>query len=85
MGTINNRKLKIKILVFGKIADVTDCYELSREGISTLMELKAALERDFPALKELHYQMAVNKKIELSDIMLTDGCEVALLPPFSGG
>ena len=47
--------------------------------------LKTELNKMFPALANAKYAMAVDKKVVTGNIVLTDQCTVALMPPFSGG
>lgn len=77
--------MEIKILAFGKIADVTGQKEMKWKGISTTTSLKEKLEQEFPDLQKMKYQLAVNKKLANGDTPLEDQAEVALLPPYSGG
>lgn len=55
------------------------------ENISDTEALKMWLAINYPNLKNLKITIAVNKQIVHSKTILSDGCEVALLPPFSGG
>lgn len=77
--------MEIKILAFGKIADITGRKEMKWKGISTTTSLKEKLEQEFPDLQKMKYQLAVNKKLANGDTPLEDQAEVALLPPYSGG
>jgi sulfur-carrier protein len=76
---------KMKILAFGKIAEVLQKEELEVSGPTDTVSLRQKLENDYPALRGMDFQMAVDKKIASGKSMLETGAEVALLPPFSGG
>jgi molybdopterin converting factor small subunit len=47
--------------------------------------LREQLENQFPGLRGMTYQIAVDKKIAATDTPIPPQSEVALLPPFSGG
>ncbi len=77
--------MEIKILAFGIIADMAKKNRWVIENAETIVQLKSILEHELPELKTMTYKISVNKKITSENIVLTHGCEVALLPPFSGG
>ena len=77
--------MKIKILTFGKIAEILPEQSLELDGVETTLALRMYLEAKHPNLKDLRYLMAVDKKIAAQDSPLEDQSVVALLPPFSGG
>lgn len=77
--------MEIKILAFGIIADMAKKNRWVIENAETIVQLKSILEHELPELKTMTYKISVNKKITGENITLTNGCEVALLPPFSGG
>ncbi|GDX51883.1 hypothetical protein LBMAG27_09300 [Bacteroidota bacterium] len=77
--------MKIKILAFGIIADITSKSEWTMENIQYSDELKKHLENLYPRLKSTKYAIAVNLLITSGNFELTDGATVALMPPFSGG
>ncbi len=77
--------MKIKILAFGVIADITGKSEWTIENIHHTDELKKHLENLYPRLKNMKYAIAVNLLITSGNFEFTDGVIVALMPPFSGG
>lgn len=77
--------MKIKILAFGIIADITGKSEWIMENIQEADELKKHLENEYPRLKNMKYAIAVNMLITSGNFEITDGATVALMPPFSGG
>jgi molybdopterin converting factor subunit 1 len=66
-----------------------DTMQLSVNGHTTLKELLDRLEQDIPSLRstlrEGRTLVAVNQEIAQEDTPVTDGDEVAFLPPFAGG
>ena len=77
--------MTIKVLAFGKLADILSRQEWEMTGVDTAGSVRRQLEEQFPALKGLRYQIAVDKKIATDDSLLGENAVVALLPPFSGG
>ncbi len=54
----------------------------------TLSELKEILKIEFSPIKEFidkNIMISVNQEFAVSDTIIKDGDEIALLPPFSGG
>ncbi|MGF1637862.1 MAG: MoaD/ThiS family protein [Cyclobacteriaceae bacterium] len=75
----------MKILAFGKIAEIVEKSSWEIEAIDNTASLKNTLENAFPALQGMSYQISVNKKIVTEVVDLYQNDEIALLPPFSGG
>jgi molybdopterin converting factor subunit 1 len=81
--------MRIRLLAFASAGDALGTTETEvelPEG-STVADLRAALDRDHPQLAPLwpRLAVAVDGRVVRADEPLTDGCEVALLPPVSGG
>jgi molybdopterin converting factor small subunit len=77
--------MKIKVLVFGQLSDITGDNILELSDIRDTDQLIFKLNNLFPALKNVRYACAVDQKVISSNTRLSDDCTVALLPPFSGG
>jgi molybdopterin converting factor small subunit len=79
--------MKIELKYFGKIVDITGVNEEEWECTTpkTLQEIKEDLIAKFPALQQEVYKFAVNLRLENLDYMVKESCEIAVLPPFSGG
>lgn len=75
--------MEIKIIAFGQIAQIIgkEIYVKATDVVS----LKITLQNHFPALAEVKYAMAINKKLVKGNINLTQNDTVALMPPYSGG
>lgn len=74
----------VKILFFGITHDISGTHEKGYPAES-LNELRGMLYKDYPALSECRFRIAVNGVIETEDKKLKGDEEVALLPPFAGG
>lgn len=78
--------ITIKIIYFGMIAEATEKQqeELKLPANSVDM-LNIELQNKYPKMTIMNYQFAVNKNMVDKEFKLTDGDEVAVLPPFAGG
>lgn len=77
--------MKINVLSFGQVADITGETSLMISSVKNTAELNHLLQEQYPGLRGVKYLMAVNKKMIQTETSLNDGDTVALLPPFSGG
>lgn len=80
--------MKVKVLLFGMLADKTGTRILiieDAEGMVDLAGLKNYLESKYSFLKEMKYIIAANQQITRKNIKLNEGDEIALMPPFAGG
>jgi len=74
----------MKILLFGVLTDVVGKSKLDVNA-TDINSLKEILLNEFPDLNKYKFQFAVNKEKVERNIRLSEGDEVALLPPFAGG
>lgn len=77
--------MKIKLLFFGNISDITGTGEMDYSNAADTETLELDLKNKFPQLKNFTYRIAVNKVIINENTKFKDGDEIAFLPPFSGG
>lgn len=77
--------MKINVLVFGQIAEITGESNFSFSDINDTEEFMVRLINKYPQLQSLQFAVAVNKKIINQNTSLKNSDTVALLPPFSGG
>lgn len=77
--------MKQKILLFGQLKEKlkADYLEIESAGDSDILLDK--LKDEFPILGDLSFRVAVDKNLISEKVTLSEGSEVALLPPFSGG
>jgi sulfur-carrier protein len=76
--------MQVNLIIFGQLTDILG-ENLMLENITDTDSLTTALNKEFPALVNATYVIAVNKKIVTGNSVLTEDSIVALLPPFSGG
>ena len=81
--------MKIRLLAFASAGDALGASELDLEmpDGSRVADLRERLDRDHPRLAPLwpRLAVAVDGRVVPPEAPLTDGAEVALLPPVSGG
>jgi len=79
--------MKLKILYFGMISELTNCSEeiISFEADGSVQQLQGTLTEKYPNLKKIQYKIAVDQSIAAKDMILSSTKEIALLPPFAGG
>ena len=76
--------MKVKIILFGKLADLAGNFVSVVDAPDT-DSLVTALHKDYPALSNTKYVIAVDKQVINENTALNKNSKVALLPPFSGG
>ena len=76
--------MKIKIILFGKLADIAG-NSVAVDGVADTDSLVDALHKSYPALASTKYVIAVDKQVIKENTSVNDNSTVALLPPFSGG
>ena len=81
--------MKVRVIAFATASDVLgkEALELTLPEAAGLVELRAELIARHPNLEILwdRVAVAVDGRLARGDARLADGCEVALLPPVSGG
>ncbi len=81
--------MRVKIMLFGAIREEAGSSEISEElaAGARVADLRAQLASRHPIIERYgkHLRIAVNREISAEDDALSDGDEVALLPPVSGG
>ena len=73
------------VLTFGSITDIVGKNSITIDGVASTDELRVKLASTYPALTNITFAIAVNKKIVTTSTPLEAPATVALLPPFSGG
>jgi len=84
--------LKINLLFFGKLTDMAGDRESETDlptgvsSVSALIDWLAGEDATLgEALREKSTRAMVNRSIVAGDVTITDGDEVAFMPPVSGG
>lgn len=77
--------MAIRVKIFGQLTDIIKSEELMFTGIPDTNSLVSELNNRYPLLAASRYMIAVNKQTISENTIFQEDCEVALLPPFSGG
>ena len=77
--------MKVKVLFFGVLAEVTGTNFKHFRDVKSIGDLKLRIQDDFPEVVHYNYRISLNNEIINNDPKLKDGEEVALMPPFAGG
>lgn len=77
--------MKIKVLFFSAAAETAGTDFIFLENVHTTEQATSQLIEKFPDLQRLNCRFALNKVILNDSVALSDGDELAVLPPFSGG
>jgi molybdopterin converting factor small subunit len=75
----------IKVLFFGALSEISGREQQTIELSGNLGDLLNIINSENPELGNTRFSIAVNQEISPVDKELSDGDEVALLPPFAGG
>jgi len=89
MEATDNKAIHLRVLFFGAARDATgrEQLELSLSSPANVASAFAQLLADYPALARFGNSLllAVNQEYALPDREISDGDELAVLPPVSGG
>ena len=77
--------MQVKVMIFGQLTDIIKSNTLTIIGTTDTRSLVDELKKQYPALSQAKYILAVDKHTVTENTILKDGSIVALLPPFSGG
>ena len=77
--------MTINVMIFGQLTDILSKQMLTLTDIDATNQLVKELNKQYPAMAQAKYVIAVDKQTVNGNVKLRDGSMVALLPPFSGG
>lgn len=80
--------MKIKLISYGIARDIlgAPAQHLELPVIKNIGELKQELVKRYPEFEKLtRFSMAVNEEYREEGFLLSDGDEVVIIPPVSGG
>jgi len=75
----------IKVLFFGRLKDHIGQDSLFLDSVEDTESLRKTLSDRFPRLRREIFSIAINQEIIRGNEKLSDGDEIALLPPVAGG
>jgi len=79
--------VNIRVKYFGMVAERTLRSEeaIAMESNQTIEDLHHLLLQRYPDLASAEYRLSHNQKLSEGNEIMSDGDEIALLPPFAGG
>jgi sulfur-carrier protein len=77
--------MEVKVLFFGVLAEVMGTSIKHYRDVKSIADLKIRINDDFPEIVHYNFRISLNSEITDEDLLLKQGDEVALLPPFAGG
>ncbi len=77
--------MKVKVLFFGVLAEVSGTIIKHYNDVKSLGDLKLRIQDDFPEIVHYKFRISVNSEITDEDILLKADDEIALMPTFAGG
>ena len=80
--------MQVKVKIFGQLTDIIKSNTLTLTDTTDTTDTNSLvdqLKKQYPALDQAKYILAVDKQTVTENTILKDGSIVALLPPFSGG
>jgi sulfur-carrier protein len=77
--------MRVKVLFFGVLGDKAGSREKIYEGVTDTDSLERQVAETIPGLEGYSYRIALNQALVTGNAPLSDGDEVAFLPPFAGG
>jgi molybdopterin synthase sulfur carrier subunit len=77
--------MKVKVLIFGPLRDVTGAAVCELHDVSDTDEALRQMNSRYPELSQKKFLVAVEKEIIQQNTTLHDNFTIALLPPYSGG
>lgn len=75
----------VKVLFFGVLAEISGTAIKHYNDVKSIRYLIMRVQDDFPEIVHYNYRISVNNEITDDDLLLKDGDNVALMPPFAGG
>lgn len=75
----------MEIILFGQLAEITGSSRIQIDPQLDTDRLVECINKQYPAMGVIRYQVALDKKIVSSNSPIGAGATIALLPPFSGG
>ena len=77
--------MEVRVLFFGVLVDVTGTSLKSYRDVKSVSDLMFRVKDEFPEIVHYNYRISVNNHMADNDPILSDGDEIALMPPFAGG
>ena len=77
--------MKVKVLFFGVLSELTGTGIKFYDEVKSIEHLKQRVADDFPEIIHYKFKVSLNNELLNGDAQLKNNDEVAFLPPFAGG
>lgn len=77
--------MKIELLFFGQLTDITGTTVLMLDHVPDTGTLKHHVFDMYPSLQQAKLMIAVNNKLVTENEEIPEGAKIAFMPPYSGG
>jgi molybdopterin synthase sulfur carrier subunit len=85
LGDLGGGKMEVKVLFFGVLAEVAGTNCKHYRDVKSTGDLRLRIQDEFPEVSHYSFRISLNNVLIDNDLLLNDGDEVALMPPFAGG
>ena len=76
--------MEVKVLFLGVLSEITDTKIKYYREVKSISDLKHRIQDDFPEVVHYDFRIYLNNEIINDELVLNDGDEVTLMPPFAG-
>lgn len=77
--------MEVKVLFFGVLAEITGTNTKNYREVKSIGDLRLRIQDDFPEIVHYNFRISLNNEFINNDPTLSDGDEIAFMPPFAGG
>jgi molybdopterin converting factor small subunit len=77
--------MQVKVMFFGVLSEVAGSDIRHYTNVKSINDLKLRILDEFPEIEHYNYRISLNNELLSSDRNLTEGDEIAFMPPFAGG
>jgi molybdopterin converting factor subunit 1 len=80
-------KINVKLFAVARERVGASAVDVELATPATVRQLRGALVEQYPALKDVvpHVRFAVNSEYAVDSMAISPQCEIAIIPPVSGG
>jgi sulfur-carrier protein len=77
--------MKVLVLFYGVLEEVVRTDSMIIDEAKTTDELIKKIIKKYPDIQGYKYNISLNNRFVRNDMILNDGDEIALIPPYEGG
>lgn len=75
----------MQVRLFGMFAEALEVETVTVNSSGTVADIRKALLDFHPVFRQVPFRIAVDRRLALENLQVSEDQEVAALPPFSGG